>query len=279
MPEVEPIADVPAGYRAWLYGPPVEAAVAEALLELVGHKGEPWLADIEARLAGEGLDLFAATWKDEEPVAHAWLGSSAQCPRVGLVGHVFTAEEHRRRGLASRLLGALLARFDDWGGRWAQLSTGSEAAARLYRRFGFAVVAAGQPGEDGERHRVMRRGPEVAEAYFEHSGAWRVERLSRDHYAGLCLLLNAEAGSSKLPLLGIGSGLEAERLLLEALQAQQREECHCRVLLDAESGRPQGLACVRGGEAAVYAPRAPGEAKDELQRHAAGADAPAEGEQ
>jgi len=253
----------PPGYDARILRPPFDADLAGRVIELLGHKGEPWLADIQARLEGQGLDLFALAFRDDRPVANVWLGSSHRCPEVGLVGHVFTVEEHRRRGLAGTLLRAVLEEFDRWGGRWALLSTANEAAARIYERVGFRTIRSRQSTDAAGRrlvHREMLRGggPEgVGERYFDASGRWRVVRYDRSHWPALRVLFNAVDGSDKLPSIGIDTGLGCGPGLLEAYEAQQRGECACWVLTDDANGRPHGMACAMRGRLELYAPRAP----------------------
>ncbi|HVA88095.1 MAG TPA: GNAT family N-acetyltransferase, partial [Candidatus Saccharimonadales bacterium] len=64
-------------------------------------------------------------------------------PRIGTMGEVFTAPEHRGRGLARAVCGALLDTFDERGGLWMFLATSNPTAARAYRSLGF------EPHPDG----------------------------------------------------------------------------------------------------------------------------------
>lgn len=250
--------DVPEGYSGAVYRAPVASDLARSIMHLLAHKGQPWLPDIEARLAREDLDLSAVAFADGEPVAHAWLGSSESCPEAGLIGHVYTVEEHRRRGLARSLVGALLSHFDAWGGRWVQLSTANEAAMRVYRRCGFRTVQEGLR-DDSLTEQVMLRGGEeeggVGEAYHRTSGEWEVEPYGLRHYAAVWVFLSAVGGSGKLPAVNIDKGVFAQERLLDAYEAQERGECRLSVLIDAANGRPHGVACRKEGSVEVYAPR------------------------
>ncbi|KPK59340.1 MAG: hypothetical protein AMK73_08700, partial [Planctomycetes bacterium SM23_32] len=126
--------------------------------------------------------------------------------------------------------------------------------------------------EDGRRHRVMLSarapGEELGDTCCEVSGAWQIERFAREHYPGVCVMLNVAPGKGKLPLLGIDSGVKGEEKLLRALQDQERGKCACSVLLDRETARPAGLACRGDHEFALYALRVPPETQDQLRRHA-----------
>lgn len=244
------------GYQGVVYQAPLPDDLPPRLIHLLGHKGEPWLADIEARAYGEGLDLSAVAFCNGEPVAHCALLSSVRCAEIGVIGHVYTMEEHRRRGLAASLMAAALERFDAWGGRWLTLSTGNDVAAHLYEKLGFRTVNSADEGGG----RIMLRGAEEGDAldaaYFSASGKWQAEPYEREHYAGLSMLLGAWPGRTKMPLIGVRSGVESERQLLLAYEEQERGDCTCSVLVDAASARPHGMACRRGGTLEIYAPEA-----------------------
>ncbi len=266
--------EAPQGYEARVFRAPVEPHFAAFLLGLLGHKGEPWLTDIRARLAGDDLDVFAVAFREGAPVANVWLGSSQACPESAVLGHVFTVEEHRRRGLAGALLEAALKESDAWGGRWIRLTTGNQAAARLYSRIGFRIVLDAGEGQVAGPRWVMVRGDErgpVGEAYHRASGQWTVEPYDRSRYAGTCLLLCVVPGTAKLPLLNIEQGFHAELRMLEAYKAQGRGECRCSVLVDAANGRVHGLACRKGDSTELYAPRVDEAARRMLAASAEGA--------
>ena len=61
----------------------------------------------------------------------------ARNPEVGLVEFVYTAEEHRRKGVGTALLRQLIARFEANGGLALYLCTTGPGAGRLYESCGF----------------------------------------------------------------------------------------------------------------------------------------------
>eukprot|EP01052_Picozoa_sp_SAG31_P045667 SAG31_NODE_8431_length_1453_cov_1.991137_1_plen_134_part_00 len=67
-------------------------------------------------------------------------------PSVGLVGHVFTAAEHRRKGLAKAAVAAVMAAHEKVGGKHWLLGTGSAGAAKIYQSLGFGHLAGGLDG-------------------------------------------------------------------------------------------------------------------------------------
>lgn len=112
---------------------------------LLGHKGAPWLAHItdgfvradEGRR--EGLDTrFFVAMADGLPVANVTLWDNGT---AGIVGHVYTAPDHRGRGLAGRLFEALLADAQRRGVGFLALNVDPDSfQQRFYARCGFVVV-------------------------------------------------------------------------------------------------------------------------------------------
>ncbi len=264
--------DAPEGYSASALRPPLPSRIAESLLELLEHKGVPWMRDIEARLKADGDDLFAVAFHERRPVAHSWLGWAGDCRESGVIGHVFTAQEHRRHGLAEGLVRGLISAFDEGGGRWVQLRTSSEAAARIYGRLGFRTIRTTEPGRSERPRRVMLRGggeDGAADGYHEASGRWEVEGFALRHYPRTCVFLNATTGERKLPVGGIDTGLNASLHLLELLQGQEDGRCRCSALIDTDNGRVHGFACRGAGVLDVHAPHVDGDAAAMFTREAA----------
>jgi len=244
----------PEGYELRLLRTPVTGPVRRALEELLGHKGEPWIGDIRRRLDHAAADLFAVAFHDGRPVSNVWVGRAAGRPQVGLLGHVYTREEHRRHGLSGRLLQMATAAFSAEGGRWMTLGTGSAGAGRLYRRVGFGDLL----GSVAEGHATMLRPGDAEGLRREFSappGACAVERLGRDHYPAACLLLAVWPGGGKLPACEIDTGGEAEHRLLAALDAQEDERRRLFALAEPARGLVRGLACTAREGLEIYAPR------------------------
>ncbi len=62
---------------------------------------------------------------------------------TGIVSHVYTVPEHRRKGIARLVMTGQMADFTDRGGRYLTLSTGfGTHPYRLYQSFGFRSVVA-----------------------------------------------------------------------------------------------------------------------------------------
>ena len=78
------------------------------------------------------------------------------------VNHLWVAEPFRRRGLGSRILRELEAEAARRGCRDAIIETLDEAAARLYRRLGYAPIAV-IAGYVGRFNRHMMLKPDIRE--------------------------------------------------------------------------------------------------------------------
>lgn len=243
---------------------PLPLATLTALEALLAHKGEPWGTDIHARYTGNGPDWAATAWANGAPVAHIWIGLDADCPSVGVLGHVFTLPEWRGKGLASRLLETSLRAAEAGGARWLELGTGNMAAIRLYERVGFEVLTE----KPGEPELTMLRGPGGATpdpktwrtswyadaAAHVAAGRLTIAPFSRKHYAGAVLLLNAFLKEEGMTLLRIRDGRQAESRLIDHLVATS-PEAETRVAL-APDGRVVALLALQAGRREVVA--APG---------------------
>lgn len=212
-------------YNIALLQTPLAAADLESLMRLLGHKGEPWLGDIQGRYAGAGPDFAVVAIHGARPVSHLWIGADAGYPGFAMLGHVFTLPEHRRQGLARVLLETALEQYD--ARRTCQvlvLGVDNPTAVSLYERAGFRNLH----GPDVHGHQVMIRGP-AADGLL--AGRWpvapgEVRRVpfGPGLYASAVLLLNAFPGDSKLRSLGIMTGHEAELQLLEGIWRARRGE-------------------------------------------------------
>jgi GNAT superfamily N-acetyltransferase len=241
------------GYEFRLLKTPLPADGRLGLEDLLGHKGDPWMEDIRWRMGHAGGDLFAVACADGRAVANCWLGRSARCPGVAVLGHVFTAQEHRRRGLAGRLLKMVLDEFSRAEGRWVLLGAGDPTAIRLYERAGFGPLMAGP----NEGDLTMLRPADPAALRAEYAGRpkdWTVDILEREHYPSACLLLCATGGNMKLPSCGIDRGTEAEERLLDALDARDRGEHGLYAMVEGGSRRVRAIACAAEGRLELYTP-------------------------
>ena len=101
-----------------------------------------WWGDIAADLMAGNLRPWLYTPYylgkiDGEVVGYMGCQTPADTREVGLVEFVWTAEAHRRKGIASLLLGRLVEEFTQAGGLALYLCTANPHAGSLYERHGF----------------------------------------------------------------------------------------------------------------------------------------------
>ena len=211
-------------YEIVLLQAPLAASHVESLVELLGHKGEPWLVDIRERYAGQGRDVAVVATYGQQPVSHLWISADAQYPAFATLGHVFTRPAHRRRGLAragcfrARCSTMMLRPADCWCWEW----TTWPPCHSMRRRISEPARArcARSPGHDSRScadDLLERRWPAP-------QGRLRSVPFGTGLYASGILLLNAFPGDSKLQSLGILNGHEAELQLLEGIWRARRGE-------------------------------------------------------
>jgi hypothetical protein len=111
---------------------------------LLGHKGGEWQFHIEAALGGQTdlletrfyLGLLAGV-----PVANVM---TVENQGVGILGHVFTRPEQRRKGICQAVMTRLMDDFRERDGHVLLLGTGYESAPYwIYHSFGFRSLAGG----------------------------------------------------------------------------------------------------------------------------------------
>ncbi|MCD6361351.1 MAG: GNAT family N-acetyltransferase [Armatimonadetes bacterium] len=114
----------------------------ERILPFLQHKGDPWLWQMKSAIA-EGLPgadqhFFEGVLEDGTIVGNITT-VEAHDPPIGLLQHVFTPPEHRRKGIASALMRALCDDFQARGGRVMYLHTGHDSPPyHIYASYGFA---------------------------------------------------------------------------------------------------------------------------------------------
>lgn len=118
-----------------------DPAWKDRILPFLQHKGEPWLWQMEVAFA-EGLGACAQRYylgvlESGEVVGNIMTTESME-PPVGILGHVFTPPQHRRKGICSHLMVALTEDFRARGGRAMFLHTGYDTAPyHIYAAHGF----------------------------------------------------------------------------------------------------------------------------------------------
>jgi hypothetical protein len=119
---------------------PPEADWGERILPFLAHKSNPWQWQMKL-VFEEGLpgaaQYFYEGVLDGEIVGNIMTVESMD-PPIGILGHVFTPEEQRRKGICSRLMEALTNDFRDRDGRALFLHTGYDTPPyHIYESWGF----------------------------------------------------------------------------------------------------------------------------------------------
>jgi len=111
---------------------------------LLAHKGEHWRWHIH-RALHEPLDALETRFYlgllGDAPVANIM---TVEARGIGILGHVFTLPDHRRKGIATALLEVQMEDFRQRGGRILTLGTRFDSPPYwIYHAFGFRSVANG----------------------------------------------------------------------------------------------------------------------------------------
>ncbi len=204
------------------------------LLALVWHKGSPWVEDIHRRLQGEcagSRDRFFVGYDGSRPVAMVWYTVSETEPRLALLGHVYTRPEHRRRGLATRLMETAMAEFARQGGVVVQLFTYNPETLPFYERLGFETLYASRAMHATDWYLRRPAGSTVLIDTWFAPRACRVRPLAAGDLPQYCLLYNLEHRTRlKDRAQEIGLGLEAELAFIHSLERSCQGRAACCVL-------------------------------------------------
>ncbi len=216
------------------YQAPLASAVANDLIALLGHKGEPWVGDLRRRLRGalDGAeDHYFVARDDNRMVGHVWYTVAAVDPRLGLIGHVYTHPDARRRGVSKQLLTAALAEFDRRGGTLMQLFTSTPFTIPLYEQLGFENVFSQPAYHDQDWYMLRVEAPESRLDNWLVTGRITLRTLSCSDLPQYSLLYNAAHDTLlKDRAQRIGFGLEAELAFIESIEAIRQQRGTCSVL-------------------------------------------------
>lgn len=113
----------------------------DRILPFLQHKGDPWLWQMKNAIAeglpGAAQHFFEGVLADGTVVGNITT-VEAHDPPIGLLQHVFTPPEQRRKGIASALMQALCDDFRARDGRVMYLHTGHDSAPyHIYESYGF----------------------------------------------------------------------------------------------------------------------------------------------
>jgi hypothetical protein len=113
---------------------------AERIEGLLAHKGEPWNWQVSQALRSKlAIEVrFCVLHRHGRPISNVM---TAELAGVGVLGHVWTNREDRRKGAMSRLMTLQMDDFRARGGKALFLGTEfGSAPHQIYGRFGFRSV-------------------------------------------------------------------------------------------------------------------------------------------
>lgn len=186
-------------------GEPLEVGVVIApdeefagrLKQLLSHKPPQFLWHIEQSLA-QPLDMletrFYVGMLGETIIANVMTVEHAG---VGILGHVFTVPEHRRKGACTAVMKHLMDDFKRRGGNALTLGTGYDSPPYwIYHSFGFRSV------EEGSGTMKFLTHADVEERYFAPRPALITE--AKWHHWGPMNLLCVNPAGDYLRAYGVG---------------------------------------------------------------------------
>ena len=162
----------------------------------LAHKPDNYRAHIEAAFSADGCDdletRFYVGLLNGQIVGDVM---TVEAHGVGILGHVNTREDQRRKGICRAIMAHQMRDFDERGGHVLLLGTGYQSAAyQIYHSFGFRDLPGARPG-------VMRylrdEEPDFLAHFFAVSGPCAVVPAAWKHWPLVALL----ASLSDLPYL------------------------------------------------------------------------------
>jgi GNAT superfamily N-acetyltransferase len=232
---------------------------AARVAPLLGHKGPEWSHHIRSALR-EPLDglqtLFYLGLVDGTAISNVMIvGTRRPAAACGILGHVFTRPEQRRKGAYGRLMAAQMAHTRQLGYGLLTLGTGFESPPYwIYHRFGFRSI-------DGVSGRMKWSATPDAEAAWFRAGETGVRPMRWDDWPALNLLAyrptepDEEAPRSTVFRLAGHGSLEGSFLrawppLAAGAAADAAEPRPAALTLETEHGAAVGWAIVQPDAAA-----------------------------
>jgi GNAT superfamily N-acetyltransferase len=207
-----------------------DAEREEQIMPFLGHKGGPWQKHITDSFAGQcdGLETrYYIGLLDGQMVGNIM---TVESHGVGILGHVHTRSDQRRKGIASSIMQHQMEDFRRRNGHVLLLGTGYQSAAYwIYHQFGFRDLEGASPG-------TMRYAVEPDfESRFFAPAPGRPEPATWRHWP-LVALLSSVPGPSYL-----------RSLALDVWGVHLLEGPYCRFMAET-SGRPDTRAAVLAAE-------------------------------
>lgn len=219
---------------------PPDRTYGRAIRRFLGHKGQPWLTHVEQANRGE-VDALETRYfiglLGRRIVGNVMIVGDG---RAGILGHVFTRPDHRRKGVCTHLMAAATDAFRDGGALVLTLGTGYDSPPyHIYASFGFRGI------EPANGHMVFESQPGDLDRYFAHGPA-RVADVRWDHWAGLCLLFTSpEVDELRSYAYGVHGPVGFEGGFLDFQVRRERLDARAKVLVTRAGSVVGAALCQR----------------------------------
>lgn len=206
----------------------------------LGHKGPEWIYHVKLAVAGKTDRLenrFYLVRHGDELVSNIM---TVEHQGVGILGHVWTPPEHRRKGACSAIMKVLMDDFRRRRGKILVLGTGFDTPPyHIYAGFGFVGLAAGSGLMD------YKTSPDAYEKYYA-PGAVKVVGPTWEVWPRLDVLAGLAAPAVKSVAYGLFGVATYEQAYILIKQELEAGRCPAPAFLESETGAIVGAATVLG---------------------------------
>lgn len=219
---------------------PPDRTWGRAIRRFLDHKGQPWLTHIERANRGE-VDALQTTYfiglLGRRIAGNVMIVGDG---RAGILGHVFTCPDHRRKGICTHLMAAATTAFREAGALVLTLGTGYNSPPyHIYASFGFRGV------EPGNGHMVLESQPGALDRYFA-PGPARVLDVRWEHWAGLsALFMSPVVDALRSYAYGVHGPVGFEGGFLDLQVRRERLDARAKVLVSGTGSVVGAALCQR----------------------------------
>ena len=216
---------------------------AERIEKLLHHKGDPWnWQNSEVLRSNVGIEVyFYVLHRGGTPFSNIM---TAELNGVGILGHVWTNPEDRRKGAISQLMERQMEHFFERGGKALFLSTGFDSPPYyIYGKYGFRSVEE----KSGYMEYYSTSKAEFWNNYFV-TGETEIQKVNWPHWPSSPALFMGDfpgvVRCAPLKLVGRTSTEEAFLPLIrgERKRRAEGEKSHAKVLVNKKTTAVVGLA-------------------------------------
>ncbi len=176
-------------------------------------------------------DHFLVALVGSRVVGHVWYTISPSAPQLGLIGHVLTHSDYRRRGISRQLMDRAIAEFDEQGGKVMQLFTSTPYSLPFYEQLGFETLFTQQVYHERDWYMRSPRGSAEIVRHWLVPAQLALRPLAPGDLPQYCLLYNLEHDQIlKDRAQQIGFGLESELAFIDIMNSQSERRAAVTVL-------------------------------------------------